>query len=139
MPQYVYWFLLALVLLGLEMASGTFYLFVLSIALSVGGFSALSGFAPPIQYAMAAIAAVAGIIILYFVKRSLVSDSYGQNLDIGQPVKILTWHDDGTARVAYRGAEWDAELDAPKAGHEGTFYIKAIRGSVLVLTHHKTV
>ena len=41
MAVYIYWFLLALVLLGLEMATGTFYLLVLSLAMAIGGFAAL--------------------------------------------------------------------------------------------------
>ena len=43
MAIYVYWFLLALVLLGLELATGTFYLLMLSIAMAVGGVAALFG------------------------------------------------------------------------------------------------
>ena len=43
MEIYVYWFLLALVLIGLEMVTGTFYLLVLSIAMAVGGLAALLG------------------------------------------------------------------------------------------------
>jgi len=137
MALYVYWFLLALVLLGMEMATGTFYLFMLSIAMAVGGFAALSGFYLPIQLAMAALAGVVGTVILRRWKGSHSDDMSGQSLDMGQAVRVLSWHDDGTARVAYRGAEWDAELEAPESAHEGMFYIKAIRGSVLMLTQHK--
>ena len=43
MAVYVYWFLLALVLLGLEMVTGTFYLLVVSIAMAIGGLAALLG------------------------------------------------------------------------------------------------
>jgi membrane protein implicated in regulation of membrane protease activity len=139
MAIYVYWFLLALVLLGLEMATGTFYLLMVSVAMAVGGTVALLGFEVPAQLALAALAGAAGIFVLRRWKSSHTGDNSSQNLDIGQAVKILTWHEDGTARVTYRGAEWDAELDAPKAGHEGTFYIKSIRGSVLIITHHKPV
>jgi membrane protein implicated in regulation of membrane protease activity len=137
MAIYVYWFLLALVLLGLEMASGTFYLLIISIALAIGGLAALFELGLAAQYASAALAGVVGIAILRRWKGGSVTDVTSQNLDTGQPVKVLIWRDNGTARVFYRGAEWDAELDAPKAGHEGTLYIKAIRGSILVLTHHK--
>jgi len=136
MAIYVYWFLLAVILLGLEMASGTFYLLVLSIALAVAGFAALMGFALPLQYAMAAITGVIGVVILRLGKGSL-SDAGNQSLDLGRAVKILSWHDGSKARVMYRGAEWDAELDTPQAAHDGEFYIKAIQGSVLILTHHK--
>jgi len=139
MAIYVYWFLLALVLLGLEMATGTFYLLMVSIALAVGGVASLSGLGMPAQYALAALTSVIGTITLRRWKGGRVSDASGQSLDAGQVVKVLTWRDDGTARVFYRGAEWDAELESKHTVHEGTFYIKAMRGSVLVLTHQKTV
>ena len=137
MASYVYWFLLALVLLGLEMATGTFYLLILSIALAVGGGAALLGFGMPAQLAWAALAGVAGTIVLRRWKGTRTGDAAGQNLDAGLPVKVLAWHDDGTARVFFRGAEWDAELDAPDSAREGTFYVKAMRGSVIILTSHK--
>jgi membrane protein implicated in regulation of membrane protease activity len=137
MAIYVYWFLLALVLLGLEVATGTFYLLVLSLAMAVGGIAALLGLGMPAQLVVGALAAVAGIIVLRRWKGTRVSDAASQNLDTGLPVKVLAWHDDGTARVYFRGAEWDAELDTADSGREGTFYIKAMRGSVIILSNHK--
>jgi membrane protein implicated in regulation of membrane protease activity len=137
MAIYVYWFLFALVLLGLEIATGTFYLLVLSIAMAVGGVAALLGFGMPAQLVVGALAAVVGIIVLRRWKGTHVSDASSQNLDTGLPVKVLAWHDDGTARVYFRGAEWDAELDMPDSGREGTFYIKAMRGSIIILSSHK--
>lgn len=137
MAVYVYWFLLALVLLGVEMATGTFYLLMVSIALAVGGAAALLGLGLPAQLALAALAGVAGIILLRRWKGGGATGAVSQSLDTGQPVQILTWRDDGTVRVFYRGAEWDAELETADSEREGTFYIKAMRGSVLILTHRK--
>lgn len=137
MALYIYWFLLALVLLGLEMATGTFYLLMLSIAMAAGGLAALLGADMVWQFVLCAVAVIAGAIILRRWKGGHAQGNVTSNLDAGQPVKILNWRDEANARVFYRGAEWDAELESPKSGHEGVFYIKSIRGSVLVLTHHK--
>ena len=137
MAIYVYWFLLALVLVGLEMATGTFYLLMVAIAMGIGGVAALLGLSVPAQLALAALAGVAGIILLRRWKGGAGNNAASQSLDAGHAVKVLTWRDDGTARVFYRGAEWDAELDANVSGHEGAFYIKEIRGSVLVLNRQK--
>jgi len=139
MAIYVYWFLLALILVGLEMATGTFYLLVVAIAMAIGGAAALLGFVFSAQLALAALAGVSGIVLLRRWKGGGSTDATSQSLDTGQPVKILTWSDDGTARVFYRGAEWDAELEVDDCGREGVFYIKDIRGSVLILTNRKTV
>ena len=48
-------------------------------------------------------------------------------LDVGHAVRVDTWRADGTARVTYRGAEWDAELAAPDVPRGETMYITAMR------------
>jgi membrane protein implicated in regulation of membrane protease activity len=137
MEIYIYWFLLALVLLGLEMVTGTFYLLVLAIALAVGGLTALFTTGIVWQLLFSALTGIAGIIALRRWKSTRTTGAPGASLDIGLPVKIVKWNDNGTARVFYRGAEWDAELESADTPREGTLYIAAVRGSGLVLTHHK--
>jgi len=135
MEIYVYWFLLALILLALEMATGTFYLLMVAIAMALGGFAALLGASIAWQLTLSALAVIAGTFILRNCKRGgEVADS---NLDIGQPVQVLTWHENGSARVVYRGTEWDAQPETADLPHEGMFYIKAVQGSSLIITHHK--
>lgn len=137
METYVYWILLALVLVGLEIVTGTFYLLVIGIALAVGGAAAALGFALVWQFVFSALTGVVGTIMLRSWKSSQASKSSEVGLDIGLPVKVIKWNDDGSARVLYRGAEWDAELESADTPREGTLYIKAVHGSGLVLTHHK--
>ena len=139
MTLYIYWFLLALILLGLEMATGTFYLLIVAIAMAFGGIFALIGMAFSAQLTLAGLASIAGIVLLRRWKSEHTSDASALSLDIGQPVEVLTWRDDGTARVFYRGTEWNAELEAKEIGHEGSFCIKDIRGSVLILTNRKPI
>jgi membrane protein implicated in regulation of membrane protease activity len=120
MAAYAVWFIMALVLLGLEMATGTFYMLVLSVAVASGG-----------------VAALAGIIILNRIKKVRPAHAANIGMDIGQPVRVVTWNADGTARVQYRGAEWDAEAELPDTPRDATLYIKALHGSKLILTQHK--
>lgn len=137
METYVYWILLALLLVGLEIVTGTFYLLVIGIALAVGGAAAALGLALVWQFVFSAVTGVAGTIMLRRWKSSQASKTPEVGLDIGLPVKIIKWNDDGSARVHYRGAEWDAELESADTPREGTLYIKAVHGSGLVLTHLK--
>lgn len=139
MEIYIFWFLLALVLLGLEMATGTFYLLVLSIAAVVGGGAALLGLGATVQSVLAAMTSVAGIILLRRWRGARTGDSSTQSLDTGHPVKVVSWRDNGMARVFYRGAEWDAELEAASTDREATLYIKSMRGSVLILSNKNIV
>lgn len=137
MATYHYWLLLAFVVLGLEMATGTFYLLVVSVAMAVAGLAARLGASLALQLILCALALVAGIFILRLWKKSRHNESYGVSLDIGQPVQILNWHEDGTARVEYRGAEWDAEPEYGDMPRKGPFYIKQMHGSSLILTQQK--
>lgn len=137
MEIYSYWFLLALLLLGLEMATGTFYLLMLSIAMAAGGVAAMLALNMVWQLVLCALAVISGTFILRRWKKGQVNEVAGSSLDVGQPVEVLTWHENGSVRVVYRGAEWDAEPESADTPREGTFYIKAVRGSSLVLTHHK--
>ncbi len=137
MEIYVYWILLALLLVGLEIVTGTFYLLVIGIALAGGGAAAALGLALVWQFVFSAVTGVVGTIMLRRWKSSQASKTPEVGLDIGLPVKDIKWNDDGSARVLYRGAEWDAELESADTPREGILYIKAIHGSGLVLTHHK--
>ena len=58
-------------------------------------------------------------------------------LDIGQAVQVKTWNADGSARVAYRGSTWNAELESPAVSRTAPLYICATRGSVLVLSDRR--
>ena len=137
MDSYIIWFLLALGLLIVEMATGTFYMLALAIAMCVGGLAALLGLGEPLQLTFSAFAGFAGMVWLnrWKARRAVTPDQV--NPDSGQPVEVLIWRPDGTARVYYRGAEWDAEPEAPDTPQVHTLYIKEMRGSKLILTQHK--
>lgn len=139
MEIYIYWFLLALILLGLEMATGTFYLLMVAIAMAVGGLAALLGVTLRWQLILSALMVIAGTIILRRWKGKQVMEVASASLDIGQPVRVIKWNDNLSARVFYRGAEWDAEAESAETPHEETLYIAAVRGSGLVLTHRKSL
>lgn len=137
MELYAYWFILALLLAALEMATGTFYMLVLGLAAALGGSAAAIGLGLPLQMALAAMAGIAGVLFLRNMKRPASPGLPDAGLDVGSPVKVIRWNDNGLARVQYRGAEWDAELEAADTPREGPLYIKAMRGSTLILTQHK--
>jgi membrane protein implicated in regulation of membrane protease activity len=138
MAPYTYWFALALVLAGLEMATGTFYMLVLAIAVALGGVAALAGATMIWQVSLAGVATIFGILILRRSRIVRGSDSSNDSFDIGQPVRVITWNADGSARVHYRGAEWDAQMESPEISGDAALYIKSIQGSKLILTQHQS-
>lgn len=138
MTIYIYWFVLAFVLLGLEMASGTFYLLVVAIGMVVGGMAAWLDASVEWQLTLCALTVIAGSFILRHWRSTQVKEVASGSLDIGQAVRVIKWNDNGTARVFYRGAEWDAQLESAGTPREETLYIAAVRGSSLVLTHRNS-
>lgn len=130
------WLILALVLAGLEMLSGTFYLLALAMGLLCGALAAWIGFSFALQISVAAIVSIIAAILLRRWKAQHLPPASNTSLDIGQRVHILDWHTTRLARVQYRGSQWDAELAEGAEGGHAEYFILAIRGSTLIL-HHK--
>lgn len=137
MENYIVWFVLAVILVGLEMATGTFYMLVIAIGMAAGGLAALAGAGLVWQLVTGALVGIAGTVILRHWKGKQPALVANDSFDIGQPVRIVKWNDNGSVRVFYRGAEWDAELESADIPRDATLYIAAVRGSALLLSQHK--
>jgi membrane protein implicated in regulation of membrane protease activity len=133
MADYWTWWLLAAILVGVELMTGTFYLLAVGIAFALGGVTALLGASLPVQLLVGGVFAVVGTIGAHQWRKLHAGPAAQPGLDVGQEVQVLAWHDNGTARVNYRGTQWDAELSAPQAPRAQTMYIVATRGSTLVI------
>jgi membrane protein implicated in regulation of membrane protease activity len=136
MDAYWIWWVLAAILVGAELMTGTFYLLAVGVALAVGGLAALMGAATPVQLVIAGILSVVGALLAHRWRKGR-EPPRSPGLDVGQPVTVLGWKDDGRARVAYRGTQWDAELAVPSAPRADTMYIVGTKGSTLVIADHR--
>ncbi len=144
MVDWMVWFSLAGVLVILEIFSGTFYLLMIALGLLAGGLIAMAGGAQTVQLI---VAGLIGVIATYILRRvrqdkSTHVDSARDpniNIDIGQSVAIDQWNAahgaTPSARIMYRGAQWDAELAVGASAQPGTFIITEIRGSRLIVTN----
>ena len=134
MSDYWIWWIAAAVLVGAELLTGTFYLLAVGVArrrrrrrrvAGRGAAGAVRGRRRARRRAddrRAPLAAARGRCR----RRSRARRRPG---GAGRD-----WNADGTARVAYRGSKWDAELAAPDTPRAETMYIVATRGSMLVLS-----
>ena len=136
MSDYWIWWILAALLVGAELLTGTFYLLAVGVAFAVGGFAALVGAAFPLQLIVAGVLAVVGTMIAHRwrLKRAVPQQP---PLDVGQTVRVLDWRDDGSARVSYRGTQWDAEPAKPGVTRAETMYIVGTRGSTLLIADQR--
>ena len=62
------------------------------------------------------------------------------NLDIGQSVQVTDWtlgpNGQASARAPYRGALWDIELAPEGDARPGSFIIREVRGSRLIVSNN---
>jgi membrane protein implicated in regulation of membrane protease activity len=131
------WWIAAAVLIGAELITGTFYLLAIGVAAAIGGVIAWLGASPPVQFLVAGAFGVALTIGAHQWRLRRAPASPQAPLDVGQIVQVETWNPDGTARVAYRGSHWDAELATPDTPRARTLYIVATHGSTLVLSDRR--
>jgi len=133
------WWLLAGVLVAAELASGSFYLLMLALGCAAGALAAHAGLGTTAQIVVGAFVGMATTAAWHFKRarrpRSAPAESNRDvNLDIGQTVVVRAWHEDGSAQVHYRGANWAAAFQGEGTPAPGPHAIVAVRGNQLVLS-----
>jgi membrane protein implicated in regulation of membrane protease activity len=142
MSESTLWWIAAGLLVAVELATGTFYLLMLSLGLSAAALAAQLGANETVQLLCAALVG-GGAVTVWHLKRPHDrlrppggADSV-DSLDVGQRVHVSHWHADGTARVHYRGSHWTARLQVPagpgQSPETGVFLIRAVDGNELLL------
>lgn len=146
MADWSYWLVAAGAIVILELFSGTFYLLMIAIGLAAGALASLLGVGMALQTLVAALVGVAATVAL---RRSRFGRPGSHvraerdpnvNMDIGQTIDVPAWQD-GAARVMYRGALWDVELDRSLTQASrtvatpapGKYTIREVRGSRLIV------
>ena len=133
MQAHLWWWILAAVLVGVELTSGTFYLLVYGVAAAAAGVAAWMGAGLLLQLLTAGVIAVLGTLALRRWKRDTGhTESTAQDLDIGKSVQVESWQQ-GRGQVKYRGALWDAEAESAEVDIARPMVIKAVKGNTLVL------
>ncbi|MFN0040197.1 MAG: NfeD family protein [Burkholderiales bacterium] len=128
------WLLAALVLVIVELLTGTFFLLILGIAAGIGSLVAWQGGEFWAQALAASGAAVTGTILLLKRKKSSPGQEPENQMDRGQTVVHTAWISQAQriARVRYRDADWDAEVLGTDPVEPGAvLYVNAVEGSRL--------
>ena len=138
MAHFWIWWVLAALLIGLELATGTFYLLALGIAFVFGGLAAWLDASLPMQLIVGGALSAIALAAAHYWRTRIAVPRAMEPLDRGQSVRVDRWNPDGTARVEYRGTQWNAELADPDTSRAVTMYIVATRGSTLVLSDRRS-
>lgn len=142
MDDALIWLGLAALLVILEIFSGTFYLLMIAFGMLAGAMAAWFGLSNPLQMLCVALVGVAAVLLLRLRRKqggttTRTAADPSINLDIGQSLRVDEWHgtDPGPyqARVAYRGALWDIELEKGGKPVPGDYVIREVHGSRLLV------
>ncbi len=134
-----FWWIAAVVLVGLELATGTFYLLMLSLGMAAAALAAYFGVSSTMQIGIAAGVGTASAVALYAWRRSrgtasAVADQSQNTLDYGQSVAVTA--DALTAlgaTVQYRGTQWQAQSDDGSPLNPGRYTITRVEGNHLII------
>lgn len=138
MSAWIVWWILALILIGVEMLTGTFYLLAIGVAFITGGLVDFLGGSFLVQLVATSILGSAGCFIAYYYQQANKKKHEAQiELDLGQRVQVLKWNDDGSARVSYRGSQWNAVAATPQTPRNKEMFIVRMQGSTLVLDENQ--
>ena len=133
--DWIGWLILAVILIGGEIFSGSFYLLPFGLASLVAAIVAFCDFSPSWQYASAALMAILFWILIrkWAVPRDLKNEENPSNTDIGKPVHWVESRLTGGWRVRYRGTEWDAVPLDETVDLKKKLYIVAQEGNILIV------
>jgi membrane protein implicated in regulation of membrane protease activity len=143
------WLLAGLLLVVVELMTGTFYLLIFGIAAGIGSVVAFLDQPFWVQALIAATSAITGGVLVHRYHRAANASSPKDSAnDIGEPVSIESWVSEPMrlARVRYRGTTWDAEiLGTERIDANALLYVVATDGSRLKISssrparqHYKT-
>jgi membrane protein implicated in regulation of membrane protease activity len=133
------WAIAGMVLVIVELVSGTFYLLMLGVAAFGAAAAAYLGQAFPLQCIVAGGLAVAGCYAVHLY-RARTGARRMPPIDTGMPASFESWLDAGArlARVRYRGATWDAEVQGDEALEPGsTVFVVAADGNTLKVAKNR--
>lgn len=113
MEESTIWWLMAGVMVAVELMTGTFYLLMLALGMAAAAVAAHFGATLTVQIVSAAIVGGGAVVVWHTLRRKRPGDPSARAdrsviLDVGETVQIDSWNPDGTATVKYRGATWTA-------------------------------
>ncbi len=138
MSEPMAWWILAGVVVAVELLTGTIYLLMISIGLVAAALAAHVGAGITIQIVVAAAIGGGAVAAWHFLRvrhpaAARATANKDVNLDIGETVHVLHWDAEQHTTVKYRGADWAASLAPGAPAIIGPHRIVEVLGSRLIL------
>ena len=138
MAESTVWWLLAGAAVAVEVATGTFYLLMLSIGLAAGAIAAHAGAGLTGQLVAAALVGGGAAAGWHFKRRRNppavpMAANPDVNTDIGESVHVDAWTAERTASVHYRGANWTVVAAPGTECVPGAYRVSSVAGNRLIV------
>jgi membrane protein implicated in regulation of membrane protease activity len=141
MDHAIVWAVAGLVLVIVELLTGTFYLLMLGVAAFGAALAAFFNFEFGTQAIVAVLISAIGCYGVH-VYRARNRAQQMAPIDAGMPASFESWLDAGArlARVRYRGASWEARVEGLEAIEPGsTVYVLQSEGNTLRVAKNRPV
>ncbi|HEY0665510.1 MAG TPA: NfeD family protein [Gallionella sp.] len=132
--DFISWLVVGALFMLAEFGAGSFYLLATGLACIYPSIAAYAGATTGTQLAAVGLGALVHALIVLAVRKLSPSAAAEIPSDIGQRVEIIEWLDECSARVMYRGKEWEADKvksEMPDASHG---IIQSVHGSRLIIS-----
>jgi membrane protein implicated in regulation of membrane protease activity len=133
------WWVAAGLLVAAELFVGSFYMLMLALGCAAGAVAAHAGLGASAQLVVAALIG-AGTTAVWHYRRARaprsapVESNRDANLDIGASIQVPQWQTDGSARISYRGSDWNVEFRGDGRPAPGEHVVVAVQGNRLVVS-----
>lgn len=133
--DFVSWSVFGILFILAEFATGTMYLLAIGLACLYPAIADYTGAPSNVQIAVFVTGAVVhSLIVMILRKRKTSSPSSYVPPDVGDRVEVIEWLDDCSARVRYRGEEWQADKLKGEMPDAAYGIIHSIQGSRLIIS-----
>ncbi len=141
MEPYIWWTVIAITLVIVELLTGTFYLLMLGVAAFGAALAAWLGLEFSGQAIVAVVISAIGCYGVHVYKARNRAQQMAP-IDAGMPASFEIWLDVGArlARVRYRGASWEARVEGREAIEPGAMlYVLDADGNTLRVAKNRPV
>jgi membrane protein implicated in regulation of membrane protease activity len=133
--NFISWLVFGVLFMFSEIATGTLYLLAIGLAFIYPALAAYTDASTGMQLTVLGSGAlVHALIVMIWRKNRPSAPKSSAPDDVGQRVEVIEWFDEGSARVSYRGTEWEADKAIAEMPDAAYGIIKSVQGSRLIIT-----
>jgi membrane protein implicated in regulation of membrane protease activity len=130
------WWIVTGVVVGVELATSSFYLLMLALGAAAAAIAAHLGLGLSAQLVIAAVIGAGAVAAWHFKRQRepagpVAAENRDVNLDIGEAVQVNDWDAQGSGSTQYRGSRWQVRFMGTGLPTSGRFIIRRVEANRL--------